>query len=213
MSDQSITIALPEPDVRAERVREFRDSLAARDVDAVIDQWLLRDEAIHVSTEDMEFLKDTLSKAFNVPADGISLWITGSAKLGFSMTPKRRDGVFFPRYRSFSEISDIDVAVVAPEIFDLVWGDLSAYSHRAAHFPWASGRLGDYMTVGWLRPDKFPKNVRLRHCDAWWDTFRKLSRSPRFKRRTVRGGLFHSVDHLRRYMGRAVNDCILAEDM
>ncbi len=79
--------------------------------------------------------------------------------------------------------------------------------------PWDSGKLGDYMLYGWLRPDYFPNDVRVRECDAWWDEFRRFSGSPRFERHQVRGGLFYSREQLRLYMMRSIQECINAEEL
>jgi hypothetical protein len=138
------------------------------------------------------------------------MWIVGSAKLGFSITEKKRAGCVYPRYRPFGPASDIDTAVVSPEIFRLIWDDLSIYAHGQPLMPWDSGRLGDYLLYGWLRPDHFPK-VRIRRCDDWWDLFRRLSAEPRFDRRPVRGALFYSICDLKRYLRRAVLECIRIE--
>ena len=142
----------------------------------------------------------------------INLWIVGSAKLGFSMTEKHASGgVILPRYRLFSPESDIDVAVVSPALFDILWNELSTYAHRVPRLPWDSKRLGDYLVCGWLRPDCFPENVRLRKCDAWWDLFRRLSADSRFGRRKIRGGLFHSKEHMKRYLRRGLSECAISE--
>jgi hypothetical protein len=142
----------------------------------------------------------------------VKAWIVGSAKLGFSLTEKRaRDGSLLARYRDFSAASDIDVAVVSPRLFDILWNELGAYAHREACLPWNSGALGDYLVCGWIRPDHFPIRVRLRRCDDWWDLFRALSADSRYGRRKVRGGLFHSVEHMKRYQIRALRECAIAE--
>jgi hypothetical protein len=139
--------------------------------------------------------------------------IVGSAKLGFSISEKRRDGrIVLPRYRLFAAESDIDVAVVCPRAFNMIWHELSQYSHRGKFMPWDSGRLGDYLVCGWLRPDHFPK-ARLRHCDAWEDCFRQISAQIKFGSRKVRGGLFHSFEHMKQYYIKAVKDCIDAEEI
>lgn len=191
-------------------VEEFRAALADADAGAIVDRWLLAPGAKHVESEKIDRIQSRLAAAYGVQIDDTNVWITGSAKLGFSISEKKRkDAPTLPRYRPFGALSDIDVAVVSPPIFDLVWGELARHSHQQPYFPWASGRLGDYFVCGWIRPDHFPKNVRLRRCDDWKDTFRHLS--GRY-RRSVKGGLFHSVEHLRRYMSRAVNECIDLEE-
>jgi hypothetical protein len=194
-------------------VEEFRSSLQGADAGAIVDEWLLAPGAKYVGQADIDYIQIQLAARYGMPITEVQVWITGSAKLGFSISEKRKPNVpSLPRYRTFGPSSDIDVAVVSRPIFELVWRDLSLHSHRQPRFPWVSGRLGDYLVCGWLRPDHFPRNVRLDRCDNWWDVFRQLSAEPRFRRRPVRGGLFHSTDQLRSYLSRAVAECIAAED-
>lgn len=191
-------------------VEEFRSICRTEEAEHIVDNILLADDALHVSAENRDCLRNVISTKFSVDENEVKLWVIGSAKLGFSLVEKRKGGNLLPRYRKFSALSDIDVAVVSSEVFQLVWDELSIYAHGSSFMPWDSGRLGDYMVYGWLRPDHFPK-CRIRRCDDWWDLFRVLSTDPRFGRRCVRGGLFYSVGHLRRYLRRAVAECIKME--
>lgn len=193
-------------------IEEFREKVRGNELEFLLDEVLLGGSSVHVSGENIAHLSEALSHTFSVPPNDVSVWIVGSAKLGFSLTEKKRDGEILPRYRSFSPNSDIDVAVVSLPLFDLIWNELSAYAHRRTRLPWDSGPLGDYLVCGWLRPDHFPR-VRLRRCDDWWDLFRSLSAGQRFGRRRVRGALFHSLEHVKRYQMRALNECSVAESL
>lgn len=192
---------------------EFRAMLCESDAEHILWNTVLADEAIHVSTEQREHIQATIAKTYVTSAEDVAVWIVGSAKLGFSLSQKRcRDGAMLHRYRPFGPASDIDVAVVSSKIFDQIWHELSRHSHRSIAMPWDSGRLGDYLVCGWLRPDHFPR-VRLRQCDNWWDCFRRLSVDPMFGRRKVRGGLFYSTEHLQQYYIRSIQECIEAEEI
>jgi hypothetical protein len=193
-------------------VEEFRTKVRANELEALLDEVLLADEALHVSIPDIRKINSALRAMYTVPADKIYVRVVGSAKLGFSIVEKTlKDGQVLPRYRSFSAASDIDILVICPEIFDFVWNDLSSHAHKSARLPWNSGPLGDYLVCGWLRPDHFPRGVGLRRCDDWSEVFRKLSKDRTFRHRKVSGGLFHSVQHARRYLMRALKDCARAE--
>lgn len=193
-------------------VDEFRQSLIGADALNVVDDMLLTPGAAHVSDDNLCYIAQSLADTYHVPVSSVEVLITGSAKLGFSLVEKiGRDSERRPRYRAFSASSDIDVAVICPPIFDTIWHELSAHLHQSVWFPPKSGRLGDYLLAGWLRPDHFPKNVRLPHCDAWWDLFKRLSANRRFNSRRVSGGVFYSREHLRQYLSRAVRDCISSE--
>lgn len=191
-------------------IEEFKSRCLTDSAEDIVDDILLADDALHVSEANRVYMRDTLAATFSVPTQDIQLWIVGSAKLGFSLTEKRKDGTIFPRYRSFSAVSDIDTAVVSPAIFRTIWDELSIFAHGHPWMPWDSKKLGDYLVYGWLRPDHFPAR-RIRRCDDWWDQFHRFSASPRFNRRSVRGGLFHSVADLRRYLRRSVIECINIE--
>ena len=194
-----------------EAIDDFRASLLNTEIDVIVDKWFLVPGAKHIGLTDIDYIQSKVASRYGIELDRTQVWITGSAKLGFSISEKRRSGeVILPRYRAFSENSDIDVAVVSSDIFYIIWRELSLYAHRQPKFPWDAGKLADYLIYGWLRPDHFPK-VRLYRCDSWWDIFRSLSVDSRFHRRRVRGGLFQSVDQLRSYMGRAVTDCVNSE--
>jgi hypothetical protein len=194
-------------------VAEFRRSLIGADVLDIVDTFLLSTGAAHVSDENLKYIANSLAANYGVTSNQVEIVITGSAKLGFSISEKRSGGgSTLSRYRNFSAASDIDVAVISAPIFDAIWHELSSHYHRNPWFPPDTGRLGDYLVSGWLRPDYFPKHVRLPRCDAWWNTFRKLSANTRFQRRRLNGGAFNSREHLRQYLSRAVRECISIEE-
>jgi hypothetical protein len=186
---------------------EFRARCVRDPAEVIVDEVLLADDALHVSAAPRAYLVSRLAATFGIAENAVQLWIVGSAKLGFSITEKRKEGQLLPRYRPFRPVSDIDTAVVSPEIFRIIWDELSIYAHGQPWMPWDSGRLGDYLVYGWLRPDHFPRQ-RVRRCDDWWDLFYEFSADPRFSRRSVRGALFHSVADLQRYLRRSVLECI-----
>ncbi len=192
-------------------VQEFRERCMTDFADDIVDEILLQDDAVHVSEENRAYLIDKLALAFGINTDCIRLWVVGSAKLGFSLIEKSVHGQVLPRYRPFTSASDIDIAVVSPDLFRIIWDELSIYAHGYPWMPWDSGRLGDYMVYGWLRPDHFPSRNRIPKCDDWWDQFRQFSSNPRFGHLSVRGGLYHSVSDLRRYLRRSVLECINEE--
>lgn len=193
-------------------VDEFRQKIHDNEAEYLLEHVIFQEEAKHVSSENIQHLRAALADKFACPIDSIKLWIVGSAKLGFSITEKHMYGApTLPRYRDFSPTSDVDVAVVCPPIFNLIWDELSSHANQNGRLPWDSKELGDYLVYGWLRPDTFPIKARLRRCDDWWDLFHALSADARYGRRKVRGGLFHSEDQMKRYQRRAISECLAAE--
>jgi hypothetical protein len=191
-------------------IQEFRSRCRQDNAETIVHDVILSNEAAHVSQDNREFLKDGICSKFGIQSNELQLWIVGSAKLGFSITNKKKSGILFPRYRLFSGTSDIDVAIVSASLFRLIWDDLCLYAHGQPWWPWDSKLLGDYMVYGWMRPDCFPK---VRRCDDWWNQFRVFSVNPRYNRRKVSGGLFHTITDLQRYQRRAVDECINFEKM
>ena len=188
-------------------VDEFRALCLVKTPDEIVEEVLLVHEPLHVDQTAQARSADELARTFSVAESDLELRIVGSANLGFSMVQKTHRGKNYPRYRPYSATSDVDVAVVSPKLFRLLWDELCSFAHGQPWIPWDSQRLGDYFIYGWLRPDHFPRGPTVRRCNAWWDTFRRLSADKQFGRHAVRGGLFHSRQDLRKYMRRAVEDC------
>ena len=167
-----------------------------------------------MTSDNCELIGETLRVRFGIQSDDpLKIQIVGSAKLGFSISEKHlADGSILPRYRAFSPVSDIDTVVICPMIFDAIWNDLSTYAGQSvSRLPWNSGALGDYLVHGWLRPDLFPKVTSLRKCQDWWNVFSELSLNKDFNRHSVRGAIFHSLEHLKRYQLRSITECVRVE--
>jgi hypothetical protein len=190
---------------------DFKALLKGGDLEQIADEVLLAGDVQNFSQSQVDTVVTALATKFAIEREAITIKIVGSGKLGFSLLEKRdrNTGDVLPQFRPFSAVSDIDVAVVSPTLFGLIWDELSKHADLTARMPWNSGHLGDYMVHGWLRPDHFPKNVRLRRCDDWWDVFRTLSANRAFGFRKIRGALYHSQDQLRRYQIRGLRECQL----
>jgi hypothetical protein len=195
-------------------VKEFREQLLSEKFEDILNNVLLNDDAVHVSLEQKDYIKNKIADKFKVPVESVRLIIVGSAKLGFSISEKKLKGKpKLPRYRAFSPTSDIDIAIVCQPIFEMIWNDLSQYSFASPYFPWQSNKFGDYLVCGWMRPDHFPLRVRLRKCDDWWDVFRFLSSRQFLGRRRIRAGLFYNFERLQNYQSKALKECIDHENL
>lgn len=194
---------------------EFKQRIITDSLDTILTDILLSDEAKHVTIDQQNLIRKSLSEKFNVPIDSINLIIVGSAKLGFSISEKKNkiDNSVLPRYRQFSPQSDIDLAIICTPIFEILWNELSKYSFSVPYYPWQSNKFGNYLVCGWIRPDFFPQRVRLRKCDDWWDTFRYLSSRQVLGRRRIRGGLFYNLEQLKTYQSKALLECINIEKL
>jgi hypothetical protein len=197
-----------------QKVDQFRQALRQLEVEEIIEKFILKEDASEVSGSNIEYIKNAIAASYGHAKESVEIIITGSAKLGFSTSKKFQNGrVVGERYRPFSAESDIDVAVISPKIFDLIWLEIGKFATNKRASPWDSGSLGDYLVYGWLRPDHFPKGQRLYNCDNWFDTFRRLSSNSRFDRHRVSGGIFNSREHLTQYTARSVRECIDQENI
>lgn len=189
-------------------VDDLKTQLRSADLEEFVDSVVLTTESPHFSNDQIRHVSTSLAAKFSIEIDSVQICVVGSAKLGYGLFKKRtKTGVVLPAFRPFRPESDIDLAIISPHLYEIIWDELSTHANNFPWMPWDSGKLGDYMVYGWLRPDHFPKNIRLRRCDDWWDVFRALSSDSRLGRRSIRGALYHSLDHLRRYQLRGLNQC------
>jgi len=136
-----------------------------------------------------------------------NIFIVGSAKVGFSLSPDA-----FPRL--FSDTSDIDVLVHDRRMFDRIWMSLVRLHYRGrsegVYRPdrgWAAERRKN-VYLGWFEPDRMnfrglslPKSmIPFRDvATLWFDAFQSLSVYPEFASRRVSGRLFRTLKHGRLY--------------
>ncbi len=188
---------------------DFKAILLAGDPEELVDSLILQGTPPHFEPSKITAITQRLSHLFSIPVTSIDVRVVGSAKLGFALMEKRlADHTVLPRLRPFSPNSDIDLAVVSASLYEILWDEISTHANASAvRMPWDSGKLGDYMVHGWIRPDHFPRGVRLRRCDDWRDVFRQFSADRQLGIRRISGGLYHSLQHLRRYQLRGLAAC------
>ncbi|QDL55029.1 hypothetical protein [Rhodoferax aquaticus] len=188
---------------------EFKQLLATKQVREIAEEIVIGGDAIHVSNEQLQFIQDEICAKFGLVKNDLTLHVVGSAKLGYSIVEKTgQESGFKPRYRSYRHgQSDVDIAVVSGKLFQILWHELAVYSHGSRPFPWESKRLGDYMLIGWLRPDHFPKIPSPSKLASWSEVFRSLSTNHRLDYKKYSGGLYFSRQHLLRYHERAILEC------
>ena len=187
-------------------VDDLKIRLMAGELEEIADELLAAGNPKHFSKPQIDAVLSALAAKYGIEKDTMDASIVGSAKLGFSLLEKwdKQTRTTLPQFRLFSADSDVDIAIVSPTLFRLIWDELSIHADLTSRMPWDSGQLGDYMIHGWLRPDHFPKNCRLRRCDDWWDVFRGLSFKRTMGLRKIRGALYYSHEQLRRYQIRGL---------
>jgi predicted nucleotidyltransferase len=157
-----------------------------------------------------EFRKRIANK-FGIPFHEI--FITGSAKLGFSPFKKKY----------FDYDSDIDVAIVSPRLFEQLMSSIAEYQMmirknrtvvRVSEIEMYHSFL-EYAALGWIRPDKLPVSFQMRAIkDNWFEFFRGISDGKsEVGNYQVNAGVFKSYKHLESYILSGMQDLKRSKDL
>lgn len=201
-------------------LEEFQEELVA-----IVDEEDLRDFSRRVFLHGTPFVFDGRKQDFysferriceNYDVHHTEIFIVGSGKLGFSPNKKTE----------FSLDSDIDVAIVSPNLVEQVssLGTDLEYLIRSSgvHFrkdQWSGyHEYLRYTALGWFRPDLIPqKGPMATFKQHWFDFFRSIlfgrSEVGNYK---VAAGLFKSQAHLERCNAdsvRKVRDLLRVKEM
>ncbi|MBR8828276.1 MAG: hypothetical protein DSM107014_10345 [Gomphosphaeria aponina SAG 52.96 = DSM 107014] len=127
------------------------------------------------------------------------IYITGSAKLGFSPF----------KQKNFDYDSDIDVAIVSPQLYEQMLEPIYEYQMelRKARKSVSVQELNqyhsflEYTAIGWIRPDKLPLSFEIRTLrQAWFDFFKSISYGKsEVGNYKVSAGVFKSYSHFEKY--------------
>lgn len=171
-----------------EKIKEFQCTIGdeSNSLDKIIDKYLLFGTPYIFKDDENKFyeLKNEIAGFFKVSQTKI--FVVGSAKLGFSIAPKKR-------YTHFNEDSDIDIAIIDGATFLRYWKILYEYNTtgraRSVDEEKTYRKFLEYFFKGWLRPDKFPRDMNERK--EWFDFFTSLQKKYKFK---IAAGIYYDVD-------------------
>ena len=148
-------------------------------------------------------LKSVVADHFKIHPNEVL--IVGSAKLGFSISEDLPKGKV--RYRTFSDSSDIDVAIISPKLFDDIWKLLFDFVENK-NFWSKQKEFTNYHFQGWMRPDMLPITPRFDFTQTmWWDFFNNLTSTQKFGPYKIRGGLYRDWHFLEKYQIKSVEQC------
>ena len=125
-----------------------------------------------------------LFEAFKVRVHPLQIIICGSAHLGFSPVPEKPGNSFDPK------TSDIDVAVIAPEIFDAWWTELQSTKLS----PQIRSELSRDLFWGFINPAA--SRTLCAHGSLWWRAFGELRTD---RAAGVRGRLYRNFWSMHSY--------------
>lgn len=151
----------------------------------------------HNSEDEFYEFRKRVAQNFGISFNDV--YITGSAKLGFSPHKKT----------VFSLDSDIDVAIVSQELFDKIMESIRVYQMRLrdARMSVSQSEIKkyhkflEYGAIGWMRPDHLPISFRVRELkDSWFNFFDSISYGKsEVGNYKVNAGVFKTYRHLEQY--------------
>lgn len=166
------------------------------DVNYVLDKYFHSGEsqAFHGAGPDAEArLKNELARAIynalGFRVHPFQLVICGSAHLGFSPVPAKLGQPFD------TAKSDIDFAVISPDIFEVWWTELQTGSLDEE----SRGLISQDLFWGFINPANVPESSEIKK--SWWKVFGGLKTD---RAKGVRGRLYKSFWSMQSYHGLAV---------
>jgi hypothetical protein len=180
-------------------VATFRQRLTEFQPREIVQRYITSGGCAMVDAEQLAEGAQRISSHFDV--HHTSVFVVGSAKLGFSIAPEKR-------FRAFGEESDIDIAIVSTELYLRIWRQLAALLNADPTFRWNRHNLlkARHLT-GWLRPDALPPSSALPLADQWFEFFRELTANQVLGPFKINAGVYFDVDFLESYQELAVALC------
>jgi hypothetical protein len=183
-------------------VSRFRAELRDRSPRDMCRLFLIFGSCVQLDDDRYFALKAAVAERFAIHPNEII--VVGSTKLGFSIAPIKR-------YRAFGEDSDIDVAIVSPQLFDRIWHEVLRYLDSAASWQ-TREEFARYFVRGWLRPDKLPSGPHFEFTNDWFDFFRVLSNSRQYGDIKISGAIYRDWVFLEQYQESCIVKCREAEE-
>lgn len=178
-------------------IEEFKQDLIDLTSLQIIRKYILGAESQILNPDQHYRLKEQVCEHFGVEFNDVIM--VGSGKLGFSIKPSRR-------FQSFHDESDIDIAVVSSKLFEKIWTEAYLFKKGGADWPKAASFF-KYLSEGWIRPDKLPRNEYFEFTSKWWDFFNSLTSSGNYGPYAIRAGLYHSNFFLQEYQKICIDQC------
>jgi predicted nucleotidyltransferase len=187
------------PDGVDDLIQEFKGVVRSYGPREVVQRSITTGACVHLDASAYVELKQRVAAEYQI--SHADVLVVGSAKLGFSISPKRRWG-------TFGDDSDIDVAIVSTALYRALWQELSEVLTADPVFNWdRRTSLAKYHLRGWLRPDMLPVSPALRRADKWFEFFRSLTAEQICGPYKISAGVYYDLEFLELYQSRAVAMC------
>ena len=169
------------------RIRKFKKDLRNEKISSnqIIRKYIyLGTPYVFEKNEDLYFdLKEEIAEYFKI--NPLRIIMVGSAKLGFSISPRKP-------WKHITNESDIDITIIDEKIFDEFWKEL--FEFNIERTPRTKGQnekykdFLDYLFKGWIRPDVFPFDYKRRI--EWFNFLKSLYN--KYDNRKVSAGIFRN---------------------
>jgi hypothetical protein len=180
-------------------ILERKRAVATLDPMSVVSDIILSSEPYAFRNHPQAYEEFRCELASRLKLDCEAICLIGSARLGFSLNKAK---IFSP----FSDQSDLDVVIVASDVFGEAWLELVSKQDR---FPLAGEdelsrfkRTREHIFDGYFRPDHFPIDTEL--SKSWFPKLATRFASPLAQMHPVKAWLFMSWEHARFFYSRYI---------
>lgn len=195
-----------------DRLQSFKLELLSNKPEYFLRKNIIFGDSHWLESTDYYELKQEIATNFNVHPTCV--FMVGSGKLGFSLSEKdiidketNKIKETKPRFRTFSDESDIDIAIVSPILFNDYWRQVFKYSQQKPYWPKQKPFKG-HMFEGWMRPDQLPPSVgKFQVQKNWFEYFSELTASGKYGDLTIAAGLYNDWEFLENYQLKSINEC------
>lgn len=195
-----------------ERLQSFKEELLCNKPEYVLRKNIIFGDSYWLESTLYYELKQEIANNFNLHPSCV--FMVGSGKLGFSLSEKpivdketKEIIETKPRFRSFSDESDLDIAIVSPSLFNDYWRQVFAYSQQKPYWP-KEKPFKKNMFEGWMRPDQLPPSRgKFQIQKNWFEYFSELTASGKYGDFTIAAGLYNDWEFLEYYQLKSINEC------
>lgn len=194
-----------EEQILEENLNIFKSDLIRHTALEIVQKKIIFGNCVILNDEKYLNLRIEVAREFKIHPNDVL--VVGSAKLGFSIAPKKR-------YNFFHNESDIDIAIVSEKLFGKIWLDVLEFKKQKTF--WDNKKFEEFKNFlfhGWIRPDKLPQSNLFELSKKWWDFFLKKTSSNSYGPYKIRGALYKNWEFLENYQISSVQKCIDEEEL
>lgn len=181
-------------------LEQFKGDLVALDDQQLLDRYYYTGPAAMIAADQVAELRRRIAANYVVPMRDVI--VVGSAKLGFTVSPKPDRPIF----SEFGESSDIDLAIVSGPLYEKYWK--IAYRYWQDGGDWSKlERFRKYMFRGWFRPDLLPIGEDYPEQREWWEFLLALQSTGEFGPYKIRVGVYHDEEFWESYATSSFQGC------